>query len=340
MRILDKIKTNLQLFWHSIFRGMAAADTVINAPVGSDKSVEIVQQVNGGGVFSDMLQEKKTQQVAEMRDKYYRVFKEADNWDASHITIVSEDEDGVTFGNLDSVKKKTKVDFMKHPPVCNPENLPLRTIQDNKQIQKQNNLISGYNAVFDPDLLSNGLTDYETTLTIERDGITPRFFIEKYVKRMVVRENNGRALVDLYLPSQASQFGKIDAILVSNLHQMFKERTKKSDIIDIVSFQWYSDKAWNSPDVCLFKYNDVKFIGMNLFDGSFVLTFDCNVVNDGTDLTEKFKTKELDDKYAEEAPKQESIDIFTLMRHEKKKEGKSQKDVDVNNLNSTTLKIS
>ena len=56
--------------------------------------------------------------------------------------------------------------------------------------------------------------------------------------------------------------------------------------------------------------------------------------------TEKFKTKELDDKYAKEAPKQESIDIFTLMRHEKKKEGKSQKDVDVNNLNNTTLKIS
>ena len=238
MKILDKIKANLQLFWHSIFRGMAAADTVIKAPVGSDKSVEIVQQVNGGGVFSDMLQEKETQRVVEMRDKYYRVYKEADNWDASHITIISEDESGVTFGNIDSVKKKTKLDFMKHPPVCNPENLPLRTIQDNKQIQKQNNLISGYNVVFDPDLLSNGLTDYETTLTIERDGITPRFFIEKYAKKMVVRENNGRAFVDLYLPSQASQFGKIDAILVSNLHQMFKERTKKSDITDIISFQW------------------------------------------------------------------------------------------------------
>ena len=111
MKILSKIKRNLQLFWHSIFRGMAAADTVIKAPVGSDKSVEIVQQVNGGGAFSDMLQEKETQQVVEMRDKYYRVLKEADKWDASHITIVSEDEDGVTFGNLDSVKKKIKVDI-------------------------------------------------------------------------------------------------------------------------------------------------------------------------------------------------------------------------------------
>lgn len=339
MKILKNIKTKFQILWHSLFRGMAAADTVINAPVGSDKSVEIVQQVNGGGVFSDMLQEKETQRVVEMRDKYYRVYAEADNWDASHITIVSEDEDGVTFGNLSGVKKKTKLDFMKHPPICNPENSSIRTIQDNKHFQKQNNLISGYNVVFDPDLLSKGLTDYETTLTIERDGITPRFFIEKYTKKMVVRENGARAFVDLYLPSQASQFGKIDAILISNLHQMFTEQIKKSDIIDIVSLQWYSDKAWNSPDVCLFRYDDIKFVGMNLFDGSFVLTFDCNIVNDGTNLVEKYKTQELDKKYAEEAPKQDAIDIFTLMRHEEKKK-KQNNEVDIDNLGNTTLKIS
>ena len=68
MRILDKIKTNLQLFWHSIFRGMAAADTVIKAPVENDKSVEIVQQVTGGSVLSDMLQEKKPQHEVEVTD--------------------------------------------------------------------------------------------------------------------------------------------------------------------------------------------------------------------------------------------------------------------------------
>ena len=156
---------------------------------------------------------------------------------------------------------------------------------------------------------------------------------------MVVRENGARAFVDLYLPSQASQFGKIDAILISNLHQMFTEQIKKSDIIDIVSLQWSSDKAWNSPDVCLFKYDDVKFVGMNFFDGSFVLTFDCNIVNDGTNLAEKYKTQELDKKYAEEAPKQDAIDIFTLMRREEKKK-KQNNEVDIDNLGNTTFKIS
>ena len=43
MKFYNKIKYNLQLFWHSLFRGMAAADTVIKAPVGSENSSEIVQ---------------------------------------------------------------------------------------------------------------------------------------------------------------------------------------------------------------------------------------------------------------------------------------------------------
>ena len=78
MKLFNNIKGRLQLLWHSLFRGMSAADNIIKAPVGSDHSVEVVQQINNGGVFDDMLQQKETQRVIETRDKYYRVLKEAD----------------------------------------------------------------------------------------------------------------------------------------------------------------------------------------------------------------------------------------------------------------------
>ena len=340
MKILNKFKGNLQLFWHSLFRGMAAADTVINAPVGGENASEIVQQMKAGGVFDDMLQQKETQQVKEMRDKYYRILREADKWDASNITIVSEDEDGVTFGNIDSVRKKTKTDFMKHSPVLNIGDYPLRTIQDNKCFQKKSNLASGFNAVFDPEMTPNGLTDYDTTITIERDGITPRFFLEKYAKKVVVRNNGSRAFVDLYFSIYASQFSKVDAILVSNLYKIFEEKNFRSDLTDFVSIEWYSDKAWNSEDVCHFKYDDMNFVDINVFDGNFVLTFDCNIVKNGVDLAEKFKTKELDEKYEKEEAKHEAVDIFTLQRKMKRDEEKTNGDIDVNNLGTTTLKLS
>ena len=339
MKLYNKIKCNLQLFWHSLFRGMAAADIVIKAPVGSENSSEIVQQMKTGGVMDDLLQEKETQRVVETRDKFYRVYKESDKWDTSSVKIIGEDENGLIFDGTDGLKKKTKLDFMKHPPVYNVENLRLRVIQDNKQFQKQNNLISGYNVVFDPDLLPKGLTDFETTLTVKRGEFTPRFNIEKYVKRMVVRENGSRALVDLYLPSESSQFGKIDAILIANLKQIMDTGNKKSDITDLNEISWFSDKAWNSEDLCEFVYDDINFHSINIFDGSFVLTFDCNVVKDGVDITKKYRTKELDEKYKTEAPKSDVTDIFAVKRKIQRNET-AKNTIDFNNMGPTTLKLS
>lgn len=331
--MLKKLKYRWIIFWHSLFRGMSNAESIINGQTKSnDGDIGIIQQIGVGGVFDDMLQQKETQEVVEMRDKYYRVYKESDKWDTSNITIIGEDENGVIFGNTDKIKKKRKSDFIKHPPVYNPENLLLRTIQDVKHIQKHNNFH------IDKKVLEN-LTEFDTNLTIKRDGITPRFFIEKYAKRIVVRENNNRAIVDFYLPLHASQFGKVDAILISNLHNMKNEKIMKSDITDIVEIEWFSDKAWNSDDVCLFKYNDIKFIGIDIFDGSFVLSFDCNIVEDGKDLTEKFKTKELDEKYKSESQKHDVVDIFTYSRKMERDE-KKKNDIDINNLSNTTFKIS
>ena len=333
MKPLKKLRYNLSILWHSLFRGMANADSIIKGQPGvSSDDVGIIREVGGGGVFADMLEQKETQQVVEMRDKYYRVLKEADKWDTSSIQIIGESEDGVIFGNTDGIRKKTKLDFMKHPPVYNPQNLTIRTIQDNKQIQKKNNLIGGYNAACDSELFKS-INDFDVTLTVTRDEFTPRFQIDKYTKRIVVRNNGNRAIVDFYLPSEASQFGKVDAILIANLHRIKDENILRSDLTDFLTIEWYSD------NVCLFKYDDIKFIGADIFDGSFVLSFDCNIVNDGTDLTEKFKTKELDEKYSEESQKQEIVDVFAYARREERKKEKN-KEIDTDNLGNTTLKLS
>ena len=339
MKPFKKIAYNLSILWHSLFRGMASADSIIKGQPGvSTDDVGIIREVGGGGVFSDMLEQKETQQVVEMRDKYYRVLKEADKWDTSSIQIIGESEDGVVFGNTDGIKKKTKLDFMKHPPVYNPQNLTIRTIQDNKQIQKKNSLIGGYNASCDGDLLKN-VNDFDVTLTVTRDEFTPRFQIDKYTKRIVVRNNGNRVIVDLYLPSESSQFGKIDAILIANLHRIKDENILRSDLTDFLTIEWYSDKAWNSDDVCHFKYDDIKFIGADIFDGSFVLSFDCNVVENGTDLSEKFRTKELDEKYSNEDQKQDAVDIFAYARRSERMKEKN-KEIDTDNLSNTTLKLS
>lgn len=333
--MLKKIIANFKIFFHSLFYGMSRADKIINGPAGSSDGVEVIQQQQGGGgVFADMLEEKQTQQVKETVDAYYRVYKESDNWDVSGIIITSEDESGVTFSGINTVKKKNKSDFMPHIPIFNPDDFKVRTIQDNNHLEDNTNT-------------SISLFKYDTTLIIHRDNFTPRFYIEKLVKKMVVRElgmqnNKEIALVDLYLPSNASQFGKIDAIIIANLMQLLENKIYKSDITDFTGIEWYSNKAWNSDDLCHFSYTKPNLIGINKYDGSIVLTYFCEVVLNGKDLTEKYRTKELDEKYLIEAPKRENIDIFTYSRHIERKKNKEKKgsNIDLENLGNTTLKIS
>lgn len=347
MKLINNFKRNLKLAFNGFFRGMAAADATIQGTTSNGGDTETVQHIRGGGgVLADMLEEKQTQAVVEMRDKYYRVLKEADKY-IPHITMSEEEiinENGEkeivpSFDISGGVTKKTAADFIKHPPVMEEEGTTLRTIQDNKHFASKKSIL-GEGEEAGSDYFGNGLYDYQTTLTIERDGFVPRFELEKFVTRVVSRNVNGknRAIVDLYTPTIASQFGKIDAILIANINQIKEANNLRSDITDFKTIEWYSDKAWNSDDVCLFKYDDVHFKGVNVFDGNFVLSFDCNIVNDGTYIAEKYKTKELDEKYASEAPKRDNIDIFTLQRHLNKEKG-DKKDIDLGNLKNTPFSL-
>ena len=327
---MTKVVNDARLFWHSLFYGLRAADSVMQNQTSGEDGVEINKQVKPSGPYADMLEQKVTKEVEELRDKHYRVLKEADKYDVGTLTLTEDETGNLTFSG--TVKKKTKADFMKHAVVFEKEGpYRLRVIQDNKLYEKE----GMFNNVYEP----KGLYDYDTLLTIDRGDIIPRFEIEKFTKKVVVRNVLGtdRAEVDFYLPTDAGQFTKTDAILVSNLYTMFETKNLKSDITDINGIEWNSDKAWNADDLNLFKYDDIKPLEINVFDGNFVITFDCHVVFDGKDITEKFKTKELDEKYKYQAPKDGPTDIMAASRRTKKEENK---EIDTDNLGSTTFKLS
>lgn len=333
MNFLDRLKVNSRILWHSLFYGMKAADDIINKQSNGEEGQEVNQQVKPGGVFADMLEQKVTQEVVEMRDKYYRILKEADLYKPDDLSLTEEviiNDEGkeVTILNFKGgVKKKSKEDFVKHPPVYEPEGTKVILIQDVKHFEKS--------TMFTIDI-PNGLYDYETNIDIERD-FTPRFEIEKFAKKIVIRKygREWRSYIDMYLPTEASQFGKIDAILISNLYTIFKEKNYRMDITDFSKISFCTDHAWNSHDFCKYEYSNPQLVDVNIFDGSFVLTFDACVVVEGEDLSEKFKTKELDEKYKYNAPKSNTIDLFTAKRHVNDKN-----EVDINNMSGTTLKLS
>lgn len=335
-KFFTKIWFTAKLLWYSLFYGMESANKLIFSQGNYANDNSVVQSIKNGGVMNDLLEQKVTKEVEELREKHYRILREADKFDTSAIQMTF-DEEGNPIFKAERLSKKTKSDFMKHCEVFS-EGEKIRTIQDNKKFEKKGSILN-YDENEKDLYFSKGLYDYDTTLTIERDGVLPRFEIEKFVTKIVVRESNNenRAIVDFYLPTMASQFGKIDAILISNIYTMFETKNLRSDILDFSSIEWFSDKGWNTPDVCLFKYDDIKPLDINVFDGNFVISFDCNIVSDGKYLPKKYITEEMDEKYRTLAPKNGPLDIFTIYQAGERKKEKLEKEKI--NLENSIIKI-
>lgn len=328
-KIFGNIIIGIKLFWYSLFYGMETANKMMTNQNGDMSDNGIHQNISKGGVMEDLLEQRVTKEVEELREKHYRIIKEADKYDPKTIVMTFDEDGNPVFSNTDHILKKTYADFMKHPPVYETEDTKLKTIQDNKVFEKETSIGNIH--------VPNGLYDYDTTLTVKRGMYEPRIQIDKFVTKMVVRNRqiSDRVFVDLYLPTSASQFGKIDAILISNLYSMFESKNYRSDLTEFDEIEWYSDKAWNSDDMCLFKYDDIKLIDIVVFDGSFVFIFDCHIISNGDSIVEKYMTEEMDEKYANLAPKSNAADLFAV----KRRNDKINEENNNINLKNTIIKL-
>ena len=329
---LNRLKFKVAVFFHSLFFGLKAGDEVIteSANYGSGTDSDITQHKEYDDVLADFLDGKETQRVVEMRDEYYRVFKESDKYEVT-VKGLFDDEGNDLDGEVTvETKKRNRSDFLKRIQVYNPEKLKVRIVQDNKLIPIKGN--------YDADAILN-IAEHDQMvplITIERDGFIPRFEIERYANKVVVRNiNDKKCFVDFYSTIYASQFGKIDALFIAELNRIREKKLMRSDTTSLKVIDFISDKAFGSEDLCEFKYGNPVYKGIEIFDGNFVLTFECDILMDGNDITEKYKTKEVTKKYEEKAPKGNAQDIFAVNRRVEN-DDKNNEDF---NFEKTTLKL-
>ena len=297
MKIFNKILSKIKTAWSLLFFAMKGADNVIFGHTDDNGNTILERHDTAGGVYNDLLEQKVTQEVEELRDKNYRVLREADLYNTDDIGLIMDTDGNISeFKHDGRLTKKTKHKLKLQVPVYDSENAII--VQDNRIYENRNGGITSLYA-------------YDTTLDVYRDGIIPRFYIEKFVTKIVIREHNieNKAYVDLYVPSEASQFGKIDAMLIANIYRMWSSNNYRSDITDIIGLEFISNKAWGTEDLFQYKFKSPSLVDIKIFDGHFVLVFDCEIDIFGKYLPEKFKTTALDKKYMEKAPKS---DIFKV----------------------------
>lgn len=285
------LKMYLTVLFNSWFRGLKAADDkamgVTKDGKATDNAVE--EQVQEQGVLNDLLRGEVTQEVMELRDSNYRIFRHADDY--SYL------------GN-GNVVKKVKNMLQQDLNVYNPENHKVILIQDNKLVVKGIvESAESYNLDKDGDVVQDNKKE-AYTIKIERE-VFPRFLIEKYIKKIVVRESDEeyKLFVDLYCSSYARQFNPTDSLFINELMNIYGKKVRNFDTVDITSIEFVTDKAYGADDITLYRFEDTEYQYMHMYDKDFVITYKVHPVCNGVDLTAQYKTKEMDEKYATKAVK-------------------------------------
>lgn len=301
LKRLRKIKNNAVLLFHGLIFGLKDADNKMMHQISNKKYDDTQQEQKKqiSGVFADMLEQKQTQQVKELRDSYYRIFRESDKY------IVSAEYDEDVDEYRATARKKNSSFYEKHVAVDESDNLPIKLIQFNYQTN------DGIMENMEQSTFDNNETLNKYLFEIDRDGITPRFKIEKYIKKIVLKKTKKQSkyVMDIYCSIYPRQFHKVDALFINEMRRIMDKKLFTNDIVYFNTFSFTTYKAYNIDDMYQFKLNNFSLKDMFIYDGNFVLRYETNTLIDGLDLTEKYKTIEMDKKYDEKSPKSNTITL-------------------------------
>ena len=283
-RLLGKVN----LLWHSLFIGMKNADVLMTtSQKNNDASGYEIPETGGGGVYKDLLEQKVTQEVEELRYASYHVAKESKKY--RYI------------GNGNAVKKSDSQLKEKHVKIDESDNLNVVLIHDNKVVCED-----VYTILKEVDTKENKKNRNDYNIKIIRD-LVPRFYIEDYVKKVVVKDAEENYVIDLYCSKYPRQFNeRKDRAFLSEIKRI-KDGFKNSDILDFKKISWVTTNTWGADDWLTYSFIDFEFNQIVEFDGHYIIRFGCKADVFGEDLLDKIYCATADEKYQKKTAKKNNV---------------------------------
>ena len=304
---MRKLIYKIKLFFVGLFYGLKSADvTMLHQDDNDGDESKIDQQMKIDNVMSDFLNEQETQRVIETRDAYYRLLFEADKYS---VDMQFNEE-----GELTGAKAYRNNGKWITPPdtIDTSDGLKVRVIQENECIPKESHVLISpeyaqtkhiYQTMY-KELMSKSINDYIMLIELDYGDITPKYPAHKFLKKIVVKGKPEETYLDLYFGKYQEQFNKLHALFLSELNRIMTIDGYKSDITEIKRLGFVTNgRAWGASPAAVFSFKDIEYESMHEFDGNFIMRFKCKTIKDGENVGEKFHTKELDEKYAVKAKK-------------------------------------
>jgi hypothetical protein len=238
-----------------------------------------------GTLADDLIQGRITEEVKNLRARMYKVIEHADNLQNGIKPILNEKGEIIDYDITNATIKKPITNKIKGDPF---DDYKIEMVINNEPITS---------SVLDTfDRVNKYGIDQINPILIDRD-IHPKFEIEKYSKRLFVRNiNDNEKLLEFYVSKYPDQYNRKTNLLISAIKKL-ETNPKNSDLIDINKVEFITYNDIGVANFKEFEYEINRFDKLVEYDGFYVIKFIATVINNGVNILQKYRKEDLDKKY-------------------------------------------
>ena len=271
-----------------------------------DVSVNQERRHTQGTLMDSLKQGEVTQEVINLRWRMYKIINESANL-VSDITGYDENGLPITktrkINRKESVKKVKPDSFDTYPVEMVLDNSPItvgietdiKTLATPTLNYDNNNIVTGatHGNISSEEY---GLNKQELPISISRT-ITPRFELETYTKKLIIRTiNETDKLLEFYVSKYPDDYNRTTRLFISDIKKII-ENPRGSTTLEIDEVDFITHKTLGSDDFKLYHYKVKSFDKIIEFNGFYVIKFICETIINGEDIFENYRVADLDDKY-------------------------------------------
>jgi len=253
-----------------------------------DTDVNQERRHTQGQLMDSLIRGEITEEVKNLRWRMYSAFNSSKGF---RLKVTGIDNEGNPIFIVQSVNNKQSLDNIK---VDNYDNYKLQMVVDNSPIAPQ--LLNEF--------VSDSMTAEELSTIREENPINitrstiPKFDIEKYTKKLLVRDIDGdRKLLEFYVSRYPEEHKRSSYLFISELKKSI-ENPRQSSILDITSVKFITDRTLGVDDFLEYEFKIESFDKIITFNEYYVIKFIASTIINGNFILEDKRVEELDQKYA------------------------------------------
>ena len=319
--MIDKLKRKLAML--SLALSKVEKSTLNEESGGFDSDSMLSQTMNQGTMADALLKGEINAEVRDLRWRTYKILNSSENlktkitgYDKDGLPITVTDNKRADEFKLKSVRLDPYDDYEAEIIQPNDDGMiPTVEVLSNENLkEKSTEELEKYDLVgmedsngdtlaelsFD-DMLSTMKTD--KIISIGRE-LRPKFEIENFTKKLVVRNiNNTRKLLEFYISKYPDEYDRKSRLMISEIKKIMKN-PRSSNILDINTVTFISNKAIGSPNGIQYKYGVSEFDKVIEYNGHYVIKF-IALPLEKTFIFDKYVEDALEERYRKKEAKKQ-----------------------------------